>query len=216
MQVSKVTQSFMILSALCGLLLFTRLFKTGHTLMLGLAWNLFLAWVPLGFALIAKRFYANIAVSLFFSCLWLLFFPNAPYIITDLVHLQHLNQDIWWYDTLVVFLTALTGLLVGVYSIRVIHNLVNQHFGKFTGWLIIISSMILAGFGIYLGRFSRLNSWDIVSQPVHLIQTCLHDLQHPLAIKTTLLFGFVLSILYFSYHTLSPNENEFKKNVNKF
>ena len=213
MKISKVTRSFLILSALCGFLLFTRLYKTGHTLMLGLTWNLFLAWLPLGFALIARRAKDFKYLSLFFCGLWLLFFPNSPYIITDLVHLQHLNQDIWYYDTLVIFLTAFTGLIVGVYSIKVVHSLCNLHFNKLTGWLLIFGSMMLSGFGIYLGRFSRLNSWDIVYKPAHLVRTCINDLQNPLALKTTLLFGFVLSVLYISYYTIFLHENEFEKNV---
>lgn len=216
MEISKVTRSFLILSALCSFLLFTRLFKTGHTLMLGLAWNLFLAWLPLGFALIARKLKENLFFAFFFGGLWLLFFPNSPYIITDLVHLQYLNQDIWWYDTLVIFLTAFTGLIVGIYSIQVIHTLFNRQFGKIIGWLLVFGSMMLSGFGIYLGRFSRLNSWDILYQPTHLVRTCIQDLQNPLAMKTTLLFGFVLSVLYVAYHTIFFYENEFEKNIEKF
>lgn len=215
MTISKITRALLILSALCGLLLLMRLYKTGHMLMFGLAWNLFLAWLPLGFALIARRMQRSSSISILFASLWLLFFPNAPYIITDLVHLQYLNQDIWWYDTLLIFTTALTGLILGVYSIQVIHYLVNRHFNKLVGWLLIFGSMLLSGFGIYLGRFSRLNSWDIVFQPIHLIKTCIRDLQNPLAVKTTILFGFVLSVFYVAYYTIFIHENEFEKNVEK-
>lgn len=215
MRISKVTQSFFILTILCFILLIIRTHRTDFYLGVGLLWNLFLAWIPLLFALVARRLKGKRYTSLFFAGFWLLFFPNAPYIITDLVHLKNLNQDLWWYDSLGVFMTAFTGLLIGIYSIQIVHNLLNSFYSKAVAWLLIFGCMLLSGFGIYLGRFSRLNSWDIISNPLHLVKICLRDLQNPLAIKTTILFGFVLSVVYIAYYTLFSTEHELEKNVKK-
>ncbi|MFT6203701.1 MAG: putative membrane protein [Spirosomataceae bacterium] len=215
MKISKVTKSFLILSLLCSVLLFVRSYRTDFYLGFGLLWNLFLAWIPLFFALVARRLKGRRYTSLFFVGFWLLFFPNAPYIITDLVHLQYLDQQLWWYDSLGIFITAFTGLLIGVYSIQIVHNLLNSFYNRAVSWLLIFGSMLLSGFGIYLGRFSRLNSWDIISNPLYLVKICIRDLQNPLAMKTTLLFGFVLSVIYIAHYTLFNIEHELKKNVEK-
>lgn len=207
---SKITKGFLLLSFLCSLLFLIRFNQTGELLGFGLIWNLFLAWVPLGFALLAKRSITHKPTSLILLFCWLLFFPNAPYIITDLVHLQHLTPHLWWYDSLGIFLTALTGLLLGIYSIQKVHHVLYAYYGKINSWLLVLSSMMLSGFGIYLGRFLRLNSWEIVTDPLHLISTCLNSIQHPLAQKTTLLFGFVLFVLYWVFFFLTHKQNEFE------
>jgi uncharacterized membrane protein len=215
MKISKVTKSFLILSLLCSVLLFVRSYRTDFYLGFGLLWNLFLAWIPLFFALVARRLKDRRYTSLFFVGFWLLFFPNAPYIITDLVHLQNLDQNLWWYDSLGIFMAAFTGLLIGIYSIQIVHNLLNSFYHKAVAWLLVFGSMLLSGFGIYLGRFSRLNSWDIISNPLYLVKICLRDLQNPLAMKTTILFGFVLSVIYIAYYTLFSIEHELEKNLEK-
>jgi len=215
MKISKVTKSFLILSLLCSVLLFVRSYRTDFYMGFGLFWNLFLAWIPLFFALVARRLKYKRYTSLFFVGCWLLFFPNAPYIITDLVHLQSLDQNLWWYDSLGIFMAAFTGLLIGIYSIQIIHNLLNSFYNRAVSWLLIFGSMLLSGFGIYLGRFSRLNSWDIISNPLYLVKICIRDLQNPLAMKTTLLFGFVLSVIYVAYYTVFNIEHGLEKNVEK-
>lgn len=215
MKISKVTRAFVILSILCVSLLFIRLYRTDFYLGFGLMWNLFLAWIPLLFALVARRLKSKKLTSLFFVGCWLLFFPNAPYIITDLVHLHNLDKQLWWYDSLGIFVAAFTGLLIGIYSIQIVHNLLNTFFSRAGAWLLIFGSMMASGFGIYLGRFSRLNSWNIVSDPMYLVKICIRDLQNPLALKTTLLFGFVLSVIYIAYYTLFNIEHELQENVEK-
>lgn len=215
MKISRITASFFILTLMCCVLLYIRIHRTGFYLGFGLLWNLFLAWIPLFFALVARRLKSSRYTALFFIGFWLLFFPNAPYIITDLVHLQNLNKDLWWYDSLGIFITAFTGLLIGIYSIQIVHTLLNSFYGRVGSWLLIFGSMLLSGFGIYIGRFSRLNSWDIVSKPLYLVKICIRDLQNPLAMKTTLLFGFVLSVIYIAYYTLFSIEDELEKNIEK-
>jgi len=182
-----------------------------------LAWNLFLAWTPLFFAKLVWeremiRPTQNWLLSICFFA-WLLFFPNAPYIITDLKHLRTVPADMVWYDSIMIFTFAVSGFLAGLYSIRIVYRIASIRWNQHTTWLIIASSMVMSGFGIFLGRFGRWNSWDIITNPYALTQGIFQSLQNPLAIKHTLVFSFVLMLLYFAFHffaELKPHESSRK------
>ena len=131
-----------------------------------LIWNLFLAWMPMVFALLARdhqkagaspgwRFFA-------FGAAWLLFFPNAPYIFTDIVHLSHFYSR-FWVDLILILINALTGMVIGFVSLYLMQSAVRHMAGELMSWLFIAAVAVLSGFGICLGRFMRLNSWDVVS-----------------------------------------------------
>ncbi|MFT5885618.1 MAG: putative membrane protein [Arcticibacterium sp.] len=207
---SPSTVSLLLLSGLCLILLSVRYFFTLELLGVALLWNLFLAWVPLLFALIARRHAGGerALYSHLFIGAWLLFFPNAPYIITDLIHLDHLPAHLWWYDTLGIFMVAFTGLLLGIYSLSIIHNLLESYWGRVRAWAMVLMSITLSGFGIYLGRFSRFNSWDLFTDPVFLLRSSVHEALNPLAIKLTLVFTLVLSVLYISFRNLNIKTDE--------
>lgn len=211
LNISKATKSLIILSGLCIALFGIRLIHTGAYFGLGLVWNLFLAWIPLFFALIARRVQERILPKCLAMGTWLLFFPNAPYIITDLVHLDHLPAHLWWYDSMGIFVVAFTGLLLGIYSVSIIHQLWRKDFGSFFAWHFVIASMALCGFGIYLGRFLRLNSWDIITHPLWLARQCIAALSQPLAMQTTLLFGAVLSAVYLAFYYINQDNHELQK-----
>ena len=139
-------------------------------------WNLFLAWVPLGFALVAELGWrghwsrARLTVPL---AGWLVFFPNAPYVVTDVIHLQEREGSPLWFDALILFSTGLAGLLVGFVSLRMVQLIVTASFGRIAGWATSVGVLALSGFGIYLGRFGRYNSWDLLSRP----RTLLYDVR---------------------------------------
>lgn len=209
--ISKETRALVVLTALCIGLFGFRWLRTQEVLGVGMVWNLFLAWVPLFFALVARRMTSRKFWKYTSIAMWLLFFPNAPYIITDLVHLDHLPRHIWWYDSLGIFVAAFTGLLLGIYSLSIVHQLWKNSFGSFMAWFGVLVSTLLCGFGIYLGRFLRFNSWDIISNPLSLAYECLGSLTNPLAMKTTVLFGVVLMAIYIAYHHLTHSEHELQK-----
>jgi uncharacterized membrane protein len=191
-------------SSLAVALLFLRIVASQSLVFLFLTWNLFLAWVPLLF--IKWVWEKEIRKPLPFWLLtmyvttWLLFFPNAPYIITDLVHLRSVSDNMVWYDTLMIFTFALAGFLTGLYSIRIVHRIFTRRWNAQKAWLIVAISMVLSGFGIFLGRYGRWNSWDIVMQPGALARGVFHSMQDPFAIKHTLSFSFVLMLMYFAFH----------------
>lgn len=172
-----------------------------------LIWNLCLAWLPLGFAFFADRFRASRACFLAFGFLWLLFLPNSPYLVTDLVHLKPRLPVPLWFDILLVQSFVLTGLLLGFLSLYLMHRLVSRSWGWRIGWAFTLVMIGLTGFGIYLGRFERWNSWDLFTSPIALSSDILNTLAHPRANKTA--FGFTtlcssfLGLTYLALYALA-------------
>lgn len=170
---------------------------------LGLVWNLFLAWMPLLLAKLAEIQQAKHGFSrlglLGWLLAWLLFFPNAPYLITDLIHLKASPAHLIWYDSLMSFSFALAGLMTGLYSMLKIHRLIERTFKPLWAWLVMLCSLVVSSYGIYLGRYGRWNSWDIVVQPFSLLKYSLLSLQEKLAIQTTLAFSFAIGFIYVAF-----------------
>jgi len=167
-----------------------------------LVWNLFLAWLPLLFAFLAEAAWRARLAWLAASCgvLWLLFLPNAPYILTDLLHLTPAPPVPLWYDVLLLVTFAWTGLLLGFVSLLLIHRGVERSFSRRLGWFVALVSLVLSGFGIYLGRFVRWNSWDVFTQPGALAGALASGMSqpqaHPRLVVVTALLSGLLILLY--------------------
>ena len=191
-------------SSLAIVLLSLRIVITKDSWFIFLNWNLFLAWVPLIFIKwvwekeVVRKSPAWLLSG--YLAIWLLFFPNAPYLITDLQHLRAVPDHMLWYDGLMIFTFALSGFLTGLYSIRIVHRIITNRWNQEFAWAIILPSMVLSGFGIFLGRYGRWNSWDIVAQPISLARGIIRSMQDPFAIKYTLSFSLVLMLMYFAFH----------------
>jgi uncharacterized membrane protein len=188
--------------AACGLWLLRVLLKERlhHAF---LPWNLFLAWLPLLFALLALHFGQRSGWRSWPAWLaagaWLLFFPNAPYLFTDLTHLDPSRDHRFWMDLIMILLFAWPAFLVGCLSLKLLHAPVAARFGMIRGWLFVGGVCGLAGVGVYLGRFLRWNSGDVLTNPLGLALDLLaflgHSPTHP-AYRFSLLFGFLLFIGY--------------------
>jgi uncharacterized membrane protein len=176
-----------------------------------LAWNLFLAWLPLLFALLAcEKYEQGSGRSRGFYVLaafWLLFFPNAPYIFTDLFHLTGRFYEHFWLDMTLILLFALTGLVLGFLSLYLMQSVVARMFGRVTSWLFVVGVACLSSFGIYLGRFLRFNSWDIIFKPVELSQgisaSLTDSLTRPAPFAFQALFATFLFISYLMLYALT-------------
>jgi uncharacterized membrane protein len=147
-----------------------------------LLWNLFLAWVPfiaaaLAFAL-AQRGVGGLAGVL--VAVWLLFFPNAPYLLTDFIHLHGNGPSPLWYDALMLSSFAWTALMLGFASLYLIHAIIGQRAGAALGWVVVVCVLGVASFGVYLGRFARFNSWDVVTRPHLVLSVIRQDIDSPL------------------------------------
>lgn len=192
-----------------------RVLRTGSPNFLFLPWNLFLACVPLAASrtlrVINQRGASRLAQGALF-CLWLLFLPNAPYIVTDLVHVHPPVGIGSWYDTGLVLSCATAGLLVGYLSLRDIQRLVEESFGTTAGWLMASGALLLSGFGVYLGRVLRWNSWDVVTNPIGLFGSIanllLHTRLHLHTYAMTLLFGLGLLVGYAALHWVAATDRD--------
>ena len=167
-----------------------------------LVWNLFLAFIPFAvssFLLLTKRFTPTITF-LGLAVLWLLFLPNAPYILTDLFHLRVRNGVPLWFDLVLILSFAWNGLLFGFVSLADMQREVRRRFGQFSAWLFVLSSLFLSGFGIYLGRYLRWNSWDIISNPgalaLDIMDRFINPLSHPGTWGVTFVFAVFLTLSY--------------------
>lgn len=207
---NRTTKGLIFLSALCSIFIITRIILKDDMKYSFLLWNLFLAWIPLFLAQLGykkvKQNHMPFAYAIFF--LWLLFFPNAPYIITDLLHLKGYSQNILWFDSLLIFTFAITGLLIGLNSLSIVHQSLELMLGKIQSWSVVIGSVILLGFGIYLGRYCRLNSWDLFNEPLWFAGRVLHQFKNPMAFKLTCTYAFVILGFYMAYRNFGHPQNE--------
>ncbi len=212
MKFSANMQPFLALGALllwCVALLGFRLHRASDGLAIGLLWNLFLATVPLGFGLTfewaaARKSSWASGVSFF---LWLLFLPNAPYLLTDLVHLAPRENVPLWFVLALLLSCGATGALLGYFSLLRVQGVVERKFGAPIGWTMALSALMLCGFGIYLGRFLRWNSWDAFTDPRGLLRSILAQFSdarvHPNPLAITIVFGIGLILGYLALRALT-------------
>jgi uncharacterized membrane protein len=198
-------------SAASVALVVARIISTGNFRYSFLVWNLFLAWLPLVFALLAcEKFQAAPTGDWRFFSLagaWLLFFPNAPYIFTDLIHLTTRFYGPFWVDLTLILLCALTGLVLGFVSLYLMQAVVERMLGRPASWVFTGAVAALSGFGIYVGRFMRFNSWDVLFKPRQVYHGIGNWVADPLANANTLafplLFGTFLFITYLMLYALT-------------
>ncbi len=198
-------------SGTCVALVAARIAWTSNVRYSFLVWNLLLAWLPMVFALLAcEKYHSTSGRNWRFLVLaggWLLFFPNAPYIFTDLIHLTTWFYGAFWVDLSLVLLCALTGLVLGFVSLYLMQSVVDDMLGRAASWLFIAVVAVLSGFGIYLGRFLRFNSWDVLFKPRELYHGIGNLVADPLGNATSLafpaLFGAFLFVTYLMLYALT-------------
>ena len=188
----------------CGGLFALRVFRAHSFTYRYLIWNLFLAWLPALGAFAAhnlnrRRAWTNWLLVCGLAIFWLVFFPNAPYLITDLIHLRPNNVVPLWFDLLIFVAFAWTGFFLGLVSLLLMQEIVRRVAGARASWVFAFLVLALSSFGIYLGRFLRWNSWDLFLNPGRLILDVTEQAQDPFtrfqAIVFCLLFaGFFLSM----------------------
>ena len=167
--------------ALSFALIAVRVFITRELLFVFLLWNLFLAALPFGLSaalhLAARPPRARLLLPV--GAVWLLFFPNAPYLVTDLFHLSPHPGVPYWYDLALIMSCAWNGLMLAFASLLDMHALVRQRLGFWAGWGFVTVALGLSAFGVYLGRYLRYNSWDILSNPFTLVYDIVQRFLHP-------------------------------------
>jgi uncharacterized membrane protein len=193
-------------SVMCVLLVAARIAYSDAGGYTGLVWNLFLAWIPFvlsyfayGFSWKRPLLYFVLPIIVF---LWLPFYPNAPYILTDLQHLANESSNTrLWYDVIMMVWFSWTGLLLGLISLYLMHDIVQRTFGRWLGWVFVLFVSGLSSFGVYLGRFGRFNSWDLLNDPKQIVVSVLGLAVDPT--KRLVAFTVLFAIFYlFVYLTL--------------
>ncbi|KRF06544.1 hypothetical protein ASG89_18995 [Paenibacillus sp. Soil766] len=179
-----------------------------------LNWNLFLAWIPLVLSSLVYLIYKRSKVKSIFlvllGMLWLLFFPNSPYVITDLIHLT-VKKDLYatngiigfayWIDFVVIHLFTWTSLLLGAFSTYQIQYVLMSLFNKTISWCFVMITSIAGGYGILLGREYRLNSWEAItdwSKVTGIIEGSLTSS----SVFFCLLFGLFIGTVYVTIYVL--------------
>lgn len=208
----EIVSGIVLLSVFCFMLLALRIHISGSYNFIFLIWNWLLAVIPLILSLMISSLNnkksINVLSFIILGIIWLLFFPNAPYLITDIMHLKERAIIPMWYDTLMLFSFAFTGLISGMVSLFYVH----QHFIKYCGnklsWFFICIVSILSSYGIYLGRFLRWNSWDILTNTGLLFNDVFLNLFRAKAILVTAVFtSFMIASYFIVYVLLNKKES---------
>ena len=198
------TSHFLVLNTLfCISIYILRVAVTGSFFYGFLLWNLFLAAVPYMISLglirthwLKKQTFILIVVL----GIWLLFLPNAPYIITDLLHLRHAQSSLSWLDPFMIFVFAWNGLLFGLLSMHHMYRIISEKWNRKVAKRLLFVIAFLCGFGIYLGRYLRWNSWEFFSDPFVLLHDCFDSIYNPQyrtrTLGITFAFGIFLWMLF--------------------
>lgn len=168
-----------------------------------LVWNLFLAFIPYaitGWLVQNKDWIENRLKFCFIFIVWLLFIPNSFYIITDLFHLGNFADMPLWYDLAMILSFAWNGLVLGILSVRQMEKIIATSLFVRTELFFIWPVMFLNALGVYVGRYLRFNSWDLITDPFHLIRDMASLIIHPVQYKSAwamvVCFSIFMTLMY--------------------
>lgn len=193
-------------------------------------WNLIYAWIPYIIALIIaavvnnskRRIFAKI-VLVILGIIWLVFYPNSPYLFTDFIHIIERaspapiirkfiiisTRSLVWYDIILSSSFAFIGHFIGLISIFIVHKSYSKVFIHHFGWIHICIAMFFGGFGVYIGRIIRFNSWEVFIKPLVILKEILLEFMHLRALVFSFVFGFFIFISYialYSFQNILNNE----------
>jgi uncharacterized membrane protein len=191
-----------------------RILHTNSFNFIYLNWNLFLAFIPFVLSLIVILFNPTGKKFIFLFLGWVLFFPNAPYMVSDLIYLTRFKPNYSipiWYDLIMLTSFAFNGIFLGYISFQIFYKKMELLFSKSKTKFIMTFYLMLSGYGIYLGRFARLNSWDILTKPQLILEEIFQTLIHPMQYKSiyilSFLFGTLVCLTFYSIKELTENNN---------
>jgi uncharacterized membrane protein len=195
---------------------FGRLFRSEFIGYAFIPYNLLLAWIPYLFSLVVGilhsrypgRWWLLVAPFVF----WMIFFPNAPYLVTDLLHLDPAPPVPVWYDIGLFASFVWTGCLIAVISLNIMQSAVKSYIGAIASWLFVAGMVVLSGLGIYLGRFLNWNSWDLFFKPREVFADVLirviHPIRNPQIYGVTLMFAAFLLVCYLTFVFVQQRERK--------
>jgi len=194
-----VPKSVILITVFAVVLNILRIIIWGKVSFIYIIWNMFLAVIPfLISSILLNLSRENRLKNITFiigGILWLLFIPNAPYIITDFIHLGEIHSVPLIYDTILLFSSAIVGLIFGFYSLSHIEQIIEAKCSRRTTSIFMVIIIFMISFGIYLGRFLRFNSWDIFINHTSLIKNIWRIFSQP-GIRAEV---FLYTLLFFSF-----------------
>jgi uncharacterized membrane protein len=169
-------------------------------------WNLFLAFIPLALSVwLYRRRSTRRSIMWWVAFLvFAAFLPNAPYLLTDIIHLINATRAGYsvWVITLIFIPLHVFAILAGfeAYVFSVMNQssyLKRLEAERFVVWTELLTHA-LAAVGVYLGRFRRFNSWDFVTDPSNILFTTLDDLTSKRPFVVMVLSFVLLTLLYWA------------------
>jgi len=195
-------EKIVLLSCLFSVLMVGfRIIYTGDDFFLFLVWNLFLAYIPCvlsGFLFRRVDWIESTPKFFLVSIGWVLFIPNSFYLITDLVHLEYRYVVPFWYDLMLILSFVWNGILLGILSVRQMEKIVAAKWQVKTEVYFIYPVMLLNALGVYIGRYLRFNSWDVIANPFQLASDILFLFIHPVQNR----FDWSMIVCYSLFMTL--------------
>ena len=170
----KVITVHLFFLALSFLVYMEGITKTGPDLI----WNMMLALIAYDFAVLTRYFKQAWLFPILFI-LWLVFYPNTFYMITDIVHMHWVGDTLWNRASLHLFMVFVPSILFGIYCGIESWLILLERF-KFSWWTELLATLVLSvisSMAIYIGRYDRLNTWDLVSNPGQVVQKLLETFQ---------------------------------------
>lgn len=211
-----LTTKLIVITIIASIFVFCRVIFFDSEGYLFLIWNIFLAWLPFYFSLIYTNYKFRINFCQYIiGLLWLVFYPNAPYILTDFIHLskykfyENKSYEIIfsldfaiWYDFFLISIFVIIGLVLSFISLSIMHKYIKEKYNYILGWLFILIICMLSSFGIYLGRFARVNSWELATNPLYLLNVIFNSFNLQ-GLIFTILFGILILIFYLTFFLMN-------------
>jgi uncharacterized membrane protein len=168
-----------------------------------LCFNLGLAWLPylcsLSLVALEQRVPHRRLPRFMLLGLWLAFFPNAPYLVTEWLYLPRLHEELWF--SIAIFAAfSLCGLQLTAASLYLVHTQVRTRRGPGVGWVFATIVLLLSGLGVYLGRFVRINSWDLMVRPTTVLSDTLKMFEEPADQIAPAAFSLTFAIFLLVYY----------------
>lgn len=195
----------LLLSCLVSVALYiVRSVASGNNRYWFLNWNLALAWLPLLFAwLLGQRLKTkswSTWQNLLLTFLWLGFLPNSFYIVSDFIHLRNTYEISLLYDVVMFVSFAWNGYVLGFIGVYLVHLELLKKIRRRNAHTIIGLVLLACGFAIYLGRYQRWNTWDVLVNPAGLLfdvsDRFINPVAYPQMFTTTLMFFVLLVSMY--------------------
>jgi uncharacterized membrane protein len=208
----KIPKSIILLFILSFILVMLRIIIFGKYSLIYLLWNIFLAFLPFMISSIMFNF-ANekklkTIIFFIFGIVWLLLIPNSPYIITDLIHIGEIRKVPLLFDSFLIFGSASLGLLLGMHSMYDMERIIKMKFKKNVNILMITIFAFIIGFGVFLGRFLRFNSWDVFASPVSILNGIKEIFSNRSETVESLLYTVLFSVFILVFYLAWKSESK--------